>query len=144
MSKSQADSRRVSSTPGGEPLPARLADGKPHDIRERTLKFAVDTIQFVRTMPRTLDGVEVGRQLIRAGTSVGANMEEADAAESRRDFIHKVSISRKEAREARYWYRVCIAADIGAHEQARALLQESDELVRILSRIIRNTEARAG
>ena len=74
----------------------------PFEIRERTFQFAVRVTKLVRQMPRTLDAVEIGRQLIRSGTSVGANVEEAHGAESQRDFAHKMSIARKEARESRY------------------------------------------
>jgi four helix bundle protein len=82
----------------------------PFEIRERTFQFAVRVTKLVRQMPRTLDTVEIGRQLIRSGTSVGANVEEAHDAESQRDFVHKMSIARKEARESRYWLRLTQAS----------------------------------
>ena len=107
----------------------------PFEIRERTFQFAVRVTKLVRQMPRTLDAVEIGRQLIRSGTSVGANVEEAHGAESQRDFVHKMSIARKEARESRYWLRLVQASFLDS-EETKALLQESDELVRILSAII--------
>ena len=74
----------------------------PYEIKERTFEFGVMVVQFVNRLPNSLAGRELGRQLIRAGTLVRANVEEADAAESDRDFVHKVSIARKEARESRY------------------------------------------
>jgi four helix bundle protein len=118
--------------PGSEP---------PFDIYERTFRFAVRVIRFVRGFPRTLEAMEVGRQLIRAGCGVGSNMEEANGAESRRDFIHKVGIALKECREARYWLRVCVATEIGDSQEGKALWREGDELVRILGSIIRRTQA---
>ena len=69
-------------------------------------------------------------------------MEEADAAESRADFVHKVRIACKEARESRYWLRVCLTVEIGDKQQAEKRLSESDELNRILARIYKNTQAR--
>lgn len=99
------------------------------DIHDRVFRFAVSIIQFTRTFPRTPDAMQLGKQLFDAGTSVGANMEEADGAESRRGFIHKVSISRKEARESRYWLRHCAATSIGDVGECQALPKESDELV---------------
>jgi four helix bundle protein len=114
-----------------------------YDIYARVFQFAVGIVRFVRSFPRTLDAVEIGRQLLRAGTSVGANMEEANGAESQRDFVHKVRIARKEAREARYWLRLCAATGVGDEVQCRHLLKESGELVRILSAIVTKTEARA-
>jgi four helix bundle protein len=77
-------------------------------------------------------------QLTKAATSVGANVEEADGAESRRDFIHKLSIARKEARETRYWLRVVGAAV--PHEEWTSLQGESEEITRIISAIIRSTQ----
>lgn len=107
----------------------------PFEIRERTFQFAVRVTELVRKMPRTLDAVEIGRQLLRSGTSVGANVEEAHGAESQRDFVHKMSIARKEARESRYWLRL-ISAAIRNDDAVQLLVQESDELVRILSAIV--------
>jgi four helix bundle protein len=107
----------------------------PFEIRERTFQFAVRVVKLVRRLPRTLDAVEIGRQLIKSGTSVGANVEEAHGAESQRDFIHKMSVARKEARESRYWLRLVHAAILD-DDQVGALIQESDELVRILSAIV--------
>jgi four helix bundle protein len=85
----------------------------------------------------------VAHQLVKSATSVGANVEEADGAESPRDFIHKTSISRKEARESRYWLRVVRAA-IFDDEELAALEQESDELVRIFSAMIANAQKSQG
>jgi len=114
---------------------------KPFDIKERAFEFGVRIVRLVNTLPRTIAGVKVGNQLVKSGTSIGANVEEADGAESKRDFIHKMSIARKEARETRYWLRIVRATDLSKDTQEVSyLLQESDELVRILSAIIRNTQ----
>jgi four helix bundle protein len=107
----------------------------PYDIRERTFQFALRVIQAVRRLPQDTATRVVVHQLVKSATSVGANVEEADGAESPRDFIHKTSIARKEARESRYWLRVVRAAILDDEEFA-ALEQESDELVRILSTMI--------
>lgn len=69
----------------------------PFDIQERTFQFGVRIVKFVDRLPRTLSATELGRQLLRSGTSIAANMEEAKGAESRNDFIHKVNIAYKEA-----------------------------------------------
>jgi four helix bundle protein len=113
---------------------------KPFDIKERTFQLAVEIVKLTKVLPRTVDGIAVARQLIRCGTSIGANVEEADGAESKRDFIHKMSIARKEARETRYWLRLIQAASLVADANLiLPLIQESDEIVRILSTIIANT-----
>ena len=109
----------------------------PYDIRERTFQFAVRVIRAVRCLPQDAATRVVAHQLVKSATSVGANVEEADGAESTRDFIHKTSISRKEARESRYWLRI-IRAAILDNKEFSALEQESDELVRIFSAMIAN------
>jgi len=111
--------------------------GKEFDIQERTFGFAVRVVKMVSRLPRTVAGIELGKQVVRSATSIGANVEEADAAESKQDFIHKMSIAHKETRETRYWLRIIQAALLDDAE-VRALIQESDELVRILYTIIEN------
>jgi four helix bundle protein len=107
------------------------------DIQERTFEFAVQVVKLVNRLPRSVAGIEIGRQVVRSATSIGSNVEEADAAESKRDFIHKMSIAHKEARETRYWLRIVRAALLG-DDEVEILIQESDELVRILYTIIEN------
>ena len=107
----------------------------PYDIRERTLQFAVRVIQAIRRLPEDAATRVLAYQLVKAATSVGANVEEADGAESTRDFVHKMSIARKEARESRYWIRI-VRASIVDNENWNSLQQESEELARILSAII--------
>jgi four helix bundle protein len=112
-----------------------VKEGQKLDIQERTFTFAVRTIRLVNRLPRSIAGVEVGRQVVRSATSIGANVEEADAAESKRDFVHKMSIAHKEARETRYWLRI-VQASLTNDDDIQALVQESDELVRILYAIV--------
>ena len=77
--------------------------------------------------------------MIRSGTGIGANVEEADAAESKADFVHKMKIALKEAQETRYWLKIIIESGLLTDEETKALLKESDELVRIIHTIITNT-----
>lgn len=107
----------------------------PYDIRERTFQFAVRVLRAIRRLSNDQASRVVAYQLAKSATSVGANVEEADGAESKKDFIHKMSIARKEARESRYWLRVVRAAILD-NDEFTALEQESDEQVRILSAII--------
>lgn len=108
----------------------------PFDIKRRTFLFGVRVIKLVGKLPRTVAGIEVGRQIIQAGTSVGSNMEEADGAISKKDFVNHVRIARKEARESRYWLAIIEAADLLRDPEVQALSREPDEIVRILSSII--------
>jgi four helix bundle protein len=108
----------------------------PFDIKERTFQFAVRIVGLANQLPSSIAGVEIARQLIRTGTSIGSNMEEADAAVSKRDFVNGVRISRKEARESRYWLLIIQAAGLLKDPEVPAMIQENSELVRILSGII--------
>jgi four helix bundle protein len=81
-------------------------------------------------------------QLLKAGTAVGANLEEAKAGSSRREFVRLVEIATREARESLYWLRICEAIGIGAADRVRDLQEEADQLIRILSAIAVNTKRR--
>src|SRR5258707_12965901 len=108
------------------------------DIKERIFVFAVRVIKLCHRKPgvsRTLSG-----QLLRAGTSVGANVEEAQAGQSRADFISKYSIALKEARETHYWLRLLLESGDCPSETAAPRCQEADEIKRILAAIIVKTK----
>lgn len=110
------------------------------ELEGRTKDFAVQIIFLTRSFPKSVDGIEVGRQLLRAASSIGANYREANRAESRRDFIHKVGIAEKEAAETGYWLELCTGASIGAKDQVATLLKESCELLAILTTIGRKAK----
>ncbi len=116
-------------------------DEKPFDIQERTFRFGVRIIKFVDKLPRTLSATELGRQLLRSGTSIAANMEEAKGAESKSDFIHKVNIAYKEARETRLWLGMIKAALLPDSAEVTNLYTESEELIRILYAIVKKSRA---
>jgi four helix bundle protein len=111
------------------------------DICERTFAFSVRIVKLVNALPKTVAAVTIARQLIRCGTSVGANVEEARAAHSRRDFARRMNIARGEARETLYWLR--LARDSGLVSAARlsAIIREADELVRILTATVKRTKS---
>jgi four helix bundle protein len=118
---------------------------KGQDIRDRTFHFACRVVRFCQAL---YDRGGVGRmmvpQLLNCSTSVPSMLEEARAAESRRDFISKCCIGLKEAREAHVRLRVCAECGIGPADEARALRSESSEIVAILGTIVRNTRRNAG
>lgn len=109
----------------------------PYDIRERAFQFAVTTIKALNTLPNTLPSVAIQKQLIGAATSVGANLAEADNAESKADFRHKIAVSAKEARETQYWIRL-LRATVSQHTIWQRQQQEIEEIARILGAIRRN------
>ena len=116
-----------------------MRSSKGQDIRERTFRLGVRIVKMVSRLPRTVAGFELGHQVIRSGTGIGANVEEADAAESKDDFVHKMKIALKEAQETRFWVRTINESGMLTDDETKALLQESDELVRIIHTIIKNT-----
>jgi len=82
----------------------------------------------------------LSKQLLRSGTSIGANIEEGQAAQSRADFVSKYSIARKEARETIYWLRLIVASQINSHPETPRLIAEAEEIVKILTAIIKNAK----
>ena len=110
------------------------------DLPERTFLFARRVVGVCRVLDGT-PGVSrtLANQLLRAGTSVGANVEEGQAAQSRADFSHKYAVACKEARETHYWLRLLVATDIIPEEKLRPLIDEADQLVAILTSIVIKT-----
>jgi four helix bundle protein len=111
---------------------ARDLPMKGDDITERLIGFAVLVIKVVNSLPDTLIGRHLAGQLLRAGTSPGANYEEARGAESRRDFLHKLGITLKELQESRYWLKVIHRSELTPTHLVEPAVQEADELVRII------------
>ena len=112
-----------------------------NELEARTLDFALRIIAYVETLPKSTTGWILGRQLVKAGTSIGANYREAGRAESRDDFIHKVGIAEKEAAETEYWLLVCHRAQLSA-ASIEDLVDESRQLLAILTTIGRKAKGR--
>jgi len=106
------------------------------DVVGRTAAFADRVVRLTLALPKNATGFELGKQLVRAGTSVGANVEEAQAAESTADFVHKMKIARKECREARFFITRVANASLIPRDRIEPLRDEADQLVRILTAII--------
>jgi four helix bundle protein len=106
-------------------------------VRAKSYAFALAIVRFYRRSRGSHGGV-IARQMLRCGTSIGANVEEALAGQSRRDFIAKMSIASKEARECHYWLRLTQDAADSPSDELRRLLTESDELVRLLTSIVKS------
>ena len=120
---------------------------KKYDIYDRAFNFAVRVVKFVEKLPENLIAAEYSGQLIRASGSIGANIEEADGALSKKDFIHKIGIARRESRESKHWLRL-IESTIRINNQSDReelswLIGESTEILLILSSIIRNAQSKS-
>ncbi|MBW1676514.1 MAG: four helix bundle protein [Deltaproteobacteria bacterium] len=106
---------------------------KGEDIAERLIDFAVRIIRLGAALPKNQVGKHVAGQIVRSGTSVGANYEEARAAESRADFTHKLTIALKELRESLFWLKVIDRAEMLPHKRMVEIIREADELCAILT-----------
>ena len=105
------------------------------DIQERTFNFGLRIINLSNHLPNTKAAKVLGRQVLRSGTSVGANVEEAEAAFSRDAFSYKINIALTEARETHYWLRMIRSSKLVKPERLTSLVQEADELKKILGAI---------
>ncbi len=106
-------------------------------IHEKSFQFALDTIKLCKELTQRKEFI-LSRQLLKSGTSIGANIEESQSAESRKDFIHKLTISLKEAKETRYWLKLLDQSKIGELNYTFHLTA-IDEIIRILVRIIKTS-----
>ncbi len=109
-----------------------------YDLEERTDKFSENIVDFCKKCPENSITKPLINQLIRAGTSIGANYSEADEANSKKDFINKIAISKKETKETRYWLRIIAYSIPQLKENARILWKEAQELNLIFAAIIRS------
>jgi four helix bundle protein len=115
---------------------------KANIIKEKTYNFALDIIKIYQQMIKQNEFI-LSKQLVRSGTSIGANVEEATAAQSRKDFISKMSISSKEASETNYWLRLLRDSQLCEGKDYTELIKESEEIIAILTSIVK-TASRKG
>jgi len=111
-------------------------NGKVFDLEERTGRFGEAIIEFVKTLERNEINRPLIGQLVDAGTSIGANYMEADGAESKKDFRHKIAICKKEAKETKHWLRMIQKANPQRAAECRKFWQEAHELTLIFSAIL--------
>jgi four helix bundle protein len=109
---------------------------KKYDLEERTAQFGEIIIAFVRTLPQDPVSSPLISQVVRSATSIGANYAEADAAESKKDFRHKIAICKKESKESKHWLRMLASACPDKKDMCRELFREAQELTLIFSSII--------
>ena len=116
-------------------------NSKPYDLEDRTLAYAKRVRAFVKKLPKTIANIEDIKQLVRASGSVGANYIEANESLSKKDFIMRIKICRKEAKESRYWLRLIDTNDEPEHETERKyLIKEASELMNIFGAILQKSK----
>ena len=115
---------------------------RSQDIRDRTFAFACAVVTLALELDADYRLRSIIDQLLRSGTSTGANLEEAKAASSKREFLRYVQISLRESREAVYWLRICSELRLGSEAQLRELTDEGQQIARILGAIVVSTKRR--
>mgnify|MGYP001442228220 CR=1 FL=1 len=119
----------------------KIINSKQYDLEDRTLEFARRVRAFVKKLRKTIANIEDGKQIIRASGSVGSNYIEANESLSKKDFVMRIKICRKEAKESRFWLRLLDTNGNEEHEKERQeLVQEATELMNIFGSILRNTK----
>ena len=118
-----------------------IQNDKKYDLEDRTLRFASEVRSFIKQLPKTVVIMEDVRQLVRSSGSVGANYIEANESLSKKDFVMRIKISRKEAKESRYWLNLINTEGNNLLEKQKSfLIQESQELTNIFGAILKKFE----
>jgi four helix bundle protein len=111
-------------------------NGKGDKLPERLLDFVVKVIKIADALPKTISGRHIGNQLTRAGTSCGSNYEEGCGAESRSDFVHKMSIVLKELKETRFWLRLIHRIEMSTPKYIEPVMNECEQLCAIIGKTV--------
>jgi four helix bundle protein len=112
------------------------------ELELRTKDFAVRVVRFVSEFKSSATGRVIGNQLLKSGTSIGANYREANRAVSRREFAYRIGIAEKEASETHYWLEICNEVNLGSEKNCETLLDEANELLAIFTSIGRSIRSK--
>jgi len=115
-------------------------NSKRYDLEERTLAFVKEVITFVKTLPKTIANAEIAKQLIRSSGSVGANYIEANESLSKKDFVMRIKISRKEAKESSFWLKLAETKTQESARKRKVLIDEATQLVKIFSSLLEKSK----
>ncbi len=118
---------------------------EPRNIRERAFEYALRAIILYQHLQEKKDGAGwiIGKQYLRSATSIGANIEEAQSGESRADFVHRLSIAQREAKESLYWLHLLATSEIVLPDRLSILIRETEELIAVITSIIVNTKKKS-
>lgn len=118
----------------------KTSQQKVFNIQKRSFLFGVAIVKFIRSLPKDTTGFAIGNQLIRSGTSIGANVEEAQNCGSKKEFTHTLTIALREARETEYWLKIINEVELAGQSTVNNLLLEVNELVKILTTIVKKSK----
>lgn len=110
-------------------------NSKQYDLEERTLKFSKEAITFVKSLPRDISNAQIANQLIRSASSIGANYIEANESLGKKDFLMRIKICRKEAKETIYWLKL-VEPQREEEDKREWLIAEATELIKIFGSIV--------
>lgn len=129
----------------GDKTAKRPRDYKSLDIRQRASRYSLRAIRLYRFLEKGKDGAGwiLGKQYLRSATSIGANIEEAQSAETKADFIHKYGIAQKEAKESLYWLRLMTESGTVKAARLQPLMKETEELYAVITAIIVKSKRRS-
>jgi four helix bundle protein len=113
---------------------------KGNDIGERSFIFGVRIVKMVSVLSKNIASDAIGKQVVRSGTSIGANISEAQGAISKKEFIYHMNIAKREARETLFWLRMITESGLVANEKLKDLIDECNQLVAILVTIIKKSQ----
>lgn len=113
---------------------------KPNPVQDKSYAFALSIIQLSKKVQTTKKEFVLSRQVVRSGTSIGANIEEATAGLTKKDFTAKMSVASKEARETKYWLRLLRDSEYVDKAVANPLIADADELIRMLTAIVKSSQ----
>lgn len=120
---------------------SKIQNSKQYDLEERTYKFAKRCRDFVNKLPKTIPNIEYGKQLIRSSSSPASNYIEANESLSKKDFIHRIKICRKESKESKLWLRLCeIGEEQELEKEQKEFIQEAFELTKIFGSILEKSK----
>ncbi len=114
---------------------------KENILREKSYKFALRTVKLYQFLAKEKKEFVLSKQVLRSGTSIGANIEEANQAQSKPDFIHKLSISQNESFETNYWLRILLDSDFLPAKLAASLLEDCEEIQKLITTSIKTAKA---
>ncbi|MCK4908632.1 MAG: four helix bundle protein [Planctomycetes bacterium] len=114
---------------------------RKNHIKDRTFEFSVKIVKFYFSLLSELRYSGPAKQLLDAGTSIGANVEEAQGGLTKKDFIHCINIAKKESRETIYWLKIWVAVKLFKHKEAKLLLTEVVEIKNILTAIVKSAQS---
>ena len=118
----------------------KVRSSKQYNLEDRTLEFGKRIIQLCKSLPKNTVNFKLIDQLVRSGTSVGANYREANETDTKRDFRNRIRIAKKEAKETGYWLELIAEANPGLKSKIGYLVKESRELMKILAAIYEKTK----